>query len=86
MKWKLPKKKYIRYTLVSLLAIVSFGVIWYFEFVLYGIGQAYGQINIVWNTQSYEDFLKNGNYPDSTKQRFEKKLALIREIKNFAVK
>ncbi len=83
---KFFRKKYIRYTLWSLLAIFLIGFIWYFEFIVYGIGQARGQLNIVWNTQTHEEFLKNGRYHDTTKQKFKQKLALIREIKNFAVK
>ncbi len=83
---KFFKNKYVRYTLWGILGVFLFGCVWYFEFILYGIGQARGQLNIVWNTQSYEEFLEKGEYADSTKQKFKQKLALIRKIKNFAVK
>lgn len=83
---KFFRKKYVRYTLLSLLGIFLLGVVWYFEFIIYGIGQVRGQLNIVWNTQTYQDFLSKSDYPDTTKQKFKQKLDLIREIKNFAVK
>lgn len=80
------KRKSVRYALWSLLGAVLLLCVWYFEFIVYGLGQAYGQLNIVWNTQTPQEFLAKGAYPDSTKQKFKQKLALIQEIKNFAVK
>jgi predicted aminopeptidase len=80
------KNKYVRYTLRTLLAILVIGIIWYFEFIVYGLGQAYGQLNIVWNTKGMKEFLEEGNYPDSTKYKFSRKITLIQEIKDFAVK
>jgi len=82
---KFIRKKYIRYTLLSLLGILLLGCVWYFEFIIYGIGQARGQLNIVWNTQTPADFLEKGDYADTTKQKFRERLKLIQAIKKFAV-
>lgn len=81
MKIKKLRKKIIYSVLVILLALS----IWYFNLIIYGIRQGIGQVNILWNVQSFDSFLKNGDYPDSTKTFFKKKLALIEEIKRFAV-
>lgn len=50
------------------------------ELVLYGIGQAKGQMAIVWNARPIEEVLADPAFPDSLK----KKLELIQEIKRFA--
>jgi predicted aminopeptidase len=55
-------------------------VIWQFEMINYGIGQAKGQLSIVYNTMPIEDILKSPAIPDSTKN----KLILIQEIREYA--
>ena len=62
-----------------LIACVLMGI-WYYDLLAYGIGQAYGQIRLLTQTQDIEEILQERNTPDSLRQ----KLLLIREIKQFA--
>jgi predicted aminopeptidase len=55
-------------------------VVWYYELIWYGLQQGYGQVNILWNAEKNEDFVKNPQNPDSLKV----KVRLIQEIKKFA--
>lgn len=75
------RKKIFRGILILLLILV----IAYFNLIVYGIRQGIGQMNILWNTQSPEEFLEKSAYPDSVKTYFKTKLALIKDIKRFAV-
>lgn len=56
-------------------------VLWQYRLVEYGISQAQGQLNVVWNARPLEMYLTDPAFPDSLKQ----KLQLIQEIRRFAV-
>ncbi len=70
-------KKKIFYSLVIILVIL---VIANFKLIDYGISQAKGQIEIVWNARPNEEWLSDPDFPDSLKA----KLELVGEIKKFA--
>jgi len=55
--------------------------IWQWNLLTYGLSQAKGQINVVWNTKSVTEMLADPNVTDSVKQ----KLRLVGEAKKFAV-
>ena len=82
MKISKSRRRFILYSLLSLILIL---VIWYGELILYGIQQGRGQFTILWNTKTPEKFLEEGNYSDSLKVYFKRKLELIEEIKQFAI-
>lgn len=67
--------------LLFILAILVILVFVYRELVSYGISQAKGQLNIVWNARPVEEFLADPLFPDSLKQ----KLRLIAEVRTFAI-
>lgn len=71
-------KKYILYAI--LLCLLGFGS-FYFQEIRYGIGQARGQLNIIWNTRPLAEVLEDPVFPDSLK----KKLLLIQEVRGFAI-
>lgn len=56
-------------------------ILWQYRLVEYGISQAQGQLNVVWNARPLEEYLKDPAFPDSLKQ----KLLLIQEIRRYAV-
>jgi predicted aminopeptidase len=72
--------KWIKRTLLGLLAIISILVVIYWELVSYGVQQGYGQFNIIWNARPVEDFLMDPQFPDSLKLR----LKLIQDVRRFA--
>jgi predicted aminopeptidase len=78
-------KKIIQRTLWGALAIIILLCVLYFNLILYGIQQGIGQLRIVWNAQSFEDFLERGNHSDSLKVYRREKIDLIQEIKQFAI-
>lgn len=69
----------------SILALFFLFIILYFHLLVYGIQQGIGQMNLIWNAQSFKEFLEKGEYSDSVKKVHREKLALIREIKQFAI-
>ncbi len=71
-------KKRLFYFFLILLAVLC---IWQWGLLTYGLSQAKGQINVVWNTMPVSEMLANPNVPDSVKQ----KLRLVGEAKRFAV-
>lgn len=73
-------KKKIKRIFGLLLIILLFVGIWYYDLLLYGIRQGYGQINLLWQTQSIAEILEDKNTPDSLRQKF----LLVQEIKKFA--
>jgi predicted aminopeptidase len=73
------KKNFKRFLWLVLIGLVLLGV-WYYDLLLYGIRQSYGQIRLLWQTQNVQEILENPNTPDSLRQ----KLLLIQEIKKFA--
>lgn len=71
----------IRKILYALLFIVLLLVVWYGPLIRYGIGQAMGQLHIVWNARPVEEFLADPSFPDSLKT----KLKLIADVRRFAI-
>ncbi|GAB4489322.1 MAG: aminopeptidase [Raineya sp.] len=74
MRKKIKKIAWFVLFILLLLAI------WYYELLLYGIRQGYGQANLLWQTQSIAKMLEDKNTPDSLRE----KLLLVQEIKKFA--
>lgn len=73
--------KIIRRILLGLLIIICFLIFIYWDLVSYGIRQAKGQLNIVWNAKPVEEFLGDSTFPDSLKA----KLRLINEVRKYAI-
>lgn len=72
--------KVLRWTLVGLLLVVlALGLI-NGKLVGYGLAQARGQLNIIWNARPVLVYLNDPNFADSLKA----KLRLIEEIRQFA--
>lgn len=69
-------KKFFSFVLI----VLVFLGIWYYELVLYGIRQGYGQIHLLTQTEDIEEILQKSNLPDSLRKKF----LLIQEIKKFA--
>lgn len=59
----------------------AISLLWNFDYVIYGIQQGYGQVNIMLNTQPIEAYLEDDSFPDSLKS----KIHYINEIKEFTV-
>ncbi len=53
----------------------------YFELIIYGLGQGYGQVKVLLNAQSIEEILKSETLPEEMRR----KLLLVGDIKKFAV-
>lgn len=56
-------------------------IIWQFELLMYGWGQAKGQLKIIWEARPIEEILQDPNVADSLKQKIE----LTQEIREFAI-
>lgn len=56
-------------------------IVWQYELVFYGLGQAEGQLKIIWHARAIEEVLADPHVADSLKQ----KIRLTQEIRNFAV-
>jgi predicted aminopeptidase len=63
---------------LSILVILG---LWYWDLVLYGIRQAKGQLQIVWQAKPVEVYLNDITFPDSLKA----KLVLIQEVRQYAI-
>jgi predicted aminopeptidase len=74
--WKIARR-----ILLALLGILIILVVIYHDLVLYGLRQASGQFNIIWNAKPVEEFLADPGFPDSLKTR----LRLIDEVRSFAI-
>jgi predicted aminopeptidase len=75
------RKLIIKRILQAILAIIVILVIAYWDLVVYGIRQAKGQLNIIYNAKPVENFLADPNFPDSLKR----KLYLINNVRKFAI-
>ncbi len=71
----------IKKVLYSVLLIIALLVIWQYQLIWYGLGQAYGQFRIIYNARPLGEYLTDPTFPDSLKQ----KLILIQEIRKFAI-
>ena len=70
----------IKKVLIVILAILAGLLIYHHELVIYGLGQARGQLEIVWHARPIEEVLNDPDFPDSLKVN----LRLIEDIKFFA--
>lgn len=75
------KRRLLRRILLAILLIAATAVVANFELIVYGISQARGQLNIVWQARPVENYLADPLYPDSLKQ----KLRFIDEVRAFAI-
>ncbi len=69
-----------RLSIALLTALLIVGLI-YWELIIYGFQQGYGQLNIIWNARPVEEYLRDPSFPDSLKSRLE----LITEIRKYAI-
>jgi predicted aminopeptidase len=76
-----PVWKILKRIGLALLLIITILVIVYWDLVVYGVRQARGQLNIIWNAKPVEQFLADPNFPDSLKTR----LRLIDEVRRYAI-
>jgi predicted aminopeptidase len=74
-------KRIIKRILVAILTLILILVIIYWDLVVYGIRQAKGQLNIIYNAKPVENFLTDPNFPDSLKN----KLLLINNVRKYAI-
>jgi predicted aminopeptidase len=74
--WKIIKRIGLALLLISVVFLLV-----YWDLVIYGIRQARGQLNIIWNARPVEEFLADPQFPDSLKAR----LHLIDDIRRFAI-
>lgn len=70
-------KKIIGGVAVLLLVLL----VWQYDLVAYGLGQAKGQLNIIWNARPIEEVLEDPQVADSLKQ----KILLTQDIREFAI-
>ena len=70
----------IKLLLKLLLSFVLVFVLLNYELVIYGVKQAYGQLNIIYKAQPVAEFLSDSDYPEEEK----KKIELIQEIRQYA--
>ncbi|CAN5626658.1 aminopeptidase [soil metagenome] len=70
----------IKRTLLSLLCILFLLAVWKHELISYGIGQANGQLKIIFGARPISEVLHDPEVADTIKQ----KLILIQEIRQFA--
>ncbi len=75
------RRKIKQFFLIFLL-IVLLVVLVYWDLLLYGIRQGYGQMQIIWNTQPISEILQDSTASNSLKS----KLRYIQEVKDFAEK
>jgi len=80
MNYSQKIKKVLRYFFFTLISGLLLFLLFYHQELLYGIGQAKGQLSILWNTRPVSEVMEDGEVPDSIKQ----KIRLIDEIKAFA--
>jgi len=64
-----------------ILVVVGVVIVHHFSLIVYGIGQATGQLNIIWNAEPIEEFIKKESVSDSIKA----KLQFIEEVRKYAV-
>jgi predicted aminopeptidase len=74
-------RRILKRILWGLLAILTVLILIYWELVIYGLQQGYGQFNIIWNAKPVEEYLKDPSFPDSLKIRLE----LINEVRRYAI-
>lgn len=73
-------KKWFKRIGIGVFVLLALLVVWQFELVKYGLMQLKGQLHIVNNTISIEDYIQDSNVPDSLRN----KAKLVKEIRQFA--
>lgn len=71
------KRKALWTLLVSLILLTIF----FFNTIRYALGQAKGQLNVIWNAQPVEEVINSQTIADSLKQ----KILLIQDVRKYAV-
>lgn len=71
----------IKKILAGLGGVLLLLLVWQYELVAYGIGQARGQLNVIWNARPVEEVLQDPEVSDSLKQ----KIRLAQEVRDFAI-
>jgi predicted aminopeptidase len=74
-------KKNVKRVLATLAVLLTLCVFIWWDLVVYGLRQANGQLNIVWNARPVEEFLSDPEFPDSLKT----KLNLIASVRKYAI-
>jgi predicted aminopeptidase len=70
----------IKRILLALLSLIFLLAVWQYELISYGIGQANGQLKIIFGARPISEVLQDPEVADTIKQ----KLVLIQEIRQFA--
>lgn len=70
----------IKKTFILFICLTIGYLIYHHESVTYGLGQAAGQVKVVWNAREIDKLLVDPDFPDSTKQKFR----YIQSVKQFA--
>jgi predicted aminopeptidase len=70
----------VKKILLFVLIILAILIVWQYDMVAYGVGQAKGQFKILWQAKPLEHYLNDPDFPDSLKY----KITLSQEIKDFA--
>ncbi|HEY9004748.1 MAG TPA: aminopeptidase [Ohtaekwangia sp.] len=73
--------KIFKRILLIVAVVIAALVVFYWDLVVYGVRQGYGQLNIVWNARPVEEFMADPSFPDSLKAR----LRLINEVRKYAI-
>ncbi len=71
----------VKKTLIATGVVLLLLLLWQYELVAYGIGQAKGQLNIIWNSRPVTEVLQDPQVADSLKQ----KIRLAQEVRKFAI-
>ena len=71
----------VRKILIGTGIILVLLFIWQYELVAYGIGQAQGQLKIIWSARPVKEVLRDPGVADSLKQ----KIYLAQEVRDFAI-
>lgn len=69
-------KKFLLVLFILLAAFLTYQ----YKAVFYGLGQAAGQAEVLWNAKPIEQLIETRDFPDSTKQKFK----YIQKVKQFA--
>ncbi len=72
---------YIKRLVLVLLTLVAVSLFVFWDLIIYGARQGYGQLNIVWNARPVEEFMSDPDFPDSLKAR----LVFIDEVRKYAI-
>ena len=74
-------RRIIKRVLAGLFFFILLLVIFNWNLVSYGVRQARGQLNIVWNARPVEEYMQDPSFPDSLKG----KLQLIQDVRRYAI-